>query len=160
MEKTETEPWKKTACIICSLNCGLEIKTEGSRITKIKGDKLHPISQGYICEKSQRMDFYQNGADRIDSPKRRRPDGSYEDIDWDTAISEIAEKFASIKRKYGARAFCTTEVAVRAIIWWYICRQHHQSLGDSVQVQRIGPGKNGRGLGAGQDDRCAGARRL
>jgi anaerobic selenocysteine-containing dehydrogenase len=102
--ETETDTWKKTACIICALNCGLEIKTEDGRITRIKGDKSHPISQGYICEKSQRMDFYQNGADRIDSPKRRRPDGSYEDIDWNTAISEIAAKFKAIKNEYGGES--------------------------------------------------------
>ena len=64
--------WKKTACIICSLNCGLEVQTEGGRIVKARGDKDHPTSQGYVCEKSQRMDFYQNGADRITSPKRQR----------------------------------------------------------------------------------------
>jgi anaerobic selenocysteine-containing dehydrogenase len=85
--------WKKTACIICSLNCGLEVQTEGRRIVKARGDKDHPTSQGYVCEKSQRMDFYQNGADRITSPKRRCADGSYEDIDWATAIREIADKF-------------------------------------------------------------------
>ncbi|MCX7241263.1 MAG: molybdopterin-dependent oxidoreductase [Burkholderiales bacterium] len=101
METAETDGWKKTACIICSINCGLEIKTEDGRITKIKGDKDNPISQGYICEKSQRMDFYQNGADRIDSPKRRKADGTYENIDWDTAIREIAEKFKAIKQQHG-----------------------------------------------------------
>lgn len=93
--------WKKTACIICSLNCGLEVQTEGGRIIKARGDKDHPTSQGYVCEKSQRMDFYQNGADRITSPKRRRADGSYEDISWDTAIREIAEKLAAVKAKHG-----------------------------------------------------------
>jgi anaerobic selenocysteine-containing dehydrogenase len=93
--------WKKTACIICSLNCGLEVLTEGSRIVKTRGDKNHPTSQGYVCEKSQRMDFYQNGADRISSPKRRRADGHYEDIDWDTAIREIAEKLTAVKTKHG-----------------------------------------------------------
>lgn len=93
--------WKKTACIICSLNCGLIVQTEGGRIVKARGDKDHPTSQGYVCEKSQRMDFYQNGADRIDSPKRRRPDGSYEDIDWTTAVREIAEKLAAVKAKHG-----------------------------------------------------------
>jgi anaerobic selenocysteine-containing dehydrogenase len=93
--------WKKTACIICSLNCGLEVQTEGGRIVKARGDKDHPTSQGYVCEKSQRMDFYQNGADRITSPKRRRADGGYEDIDWATAIREIAEKLAAIKSRHG-----------------------------------------------------------
>jgi anaerobic selenocysteine-containing dehydrogenase len=93
--------WKKTACIICSLNCGLEVQTEGGRIVKARGDKDHPTSQGYVCEKSQRMDFYQNGGDRISSPKRRRGDGSYEDIDWATAMREIAEKLAAIKSHHG-----------------------------------------------------------
>lgn len=101
METAETEGWKKSACIICSINCGLEIKTENGRITKVKGDKDNPVSQGYICEKSQRMDFYQNGADRLDSPKRRKSDGTYENIDWDTAISEIAEKFKTIQQQHG-----------------------------------------------------------
>ena len=104
MDSSDTDNWKKTACIICSLNCGLEIKTAGGSITKIKGDKSHPISQGYICEKSQRMDFYQNGADRIASPKRRQPNGRYEDISWDVAIREITEKLSAIKSKYGGES--------------------------------------------------------
>ncbi len=32
---------------------------------------------------------------------RRRPDGSYEEIDWDTAITEIAEGFKRIRDTYG-----------------------------------------------------------
>jgi anaerobic selenocysteine-containing dehydrogenase len=46
MSATQSAEWKKTACIICSLNCGLEVQTEGGRITKTRGDKDHPISQG------------------------------------------------------------------------------------------------------------------
>lgn len=101
MNDTKSAEWKKTACIICSLNCGLEVLTEEGRIVKARGDKEHPTSQGYVCEKSQRMDFYQNGADRITSPKRRRADGSYEDIDWGTAIAEISAKLATVKAKHG-----------------------------------------------------------
>ena len=86
MSTGREQPWKKTACIICALNCGVEVQTDGRRITKIRGDDAHPVSKGYVCEKSQRMDYYQNGADRLTSPMRRRPDGTYEAIDWDTAI--------------------------------------------------------------------------
>jgi anaerobic selenocysteine-containing dehydrogenase len=100
MDEPVVLEWKKTACIICSLNCGLEVQTQGERIVKARGDKDHPTSQGYVCEKSQRMDFYQNGADRISSPKRRRADGSYEDIDWSTAIKEIAAKLTAVKAKH------------------------------------------------------------
>lgn len=96
--------WRKTACIICSLNCGLEVQTANQRIVRIRGDKAHPVSQGYVCEKSQRMDHYQNGADRLDSPLRRRTDGSYERIDWDTAIREIVAKLQSIKTRHGGES--------------------------------------------------------
>lgn len=101
---TSQTEWKKTACIICSLNCGLEVQTEGDSITLIRGDRAHPTSQGYLCEKAQRLNHYQNGADRIDSPKRRRPDGTYEDVDWSTAIREIAERLAAVKSEHGGES--------------------------------------------------------
>jgi anaerobic selenocysteine-containing dehydrogenase len=101
MSSTETGDWKKTACILCAVNCGLEVQTSGQRIVRIRGDKANPVSQGYLCEKSQRMDHYQNGADRIDSPMRRRADGSYERIDWATAIREIAAKLKKIRDQHG-----------------------------------------------------------
>ena len=104
MSATDSTEWKKTACIICALNCGLEVKTEGRRIVRIRGDKAHPMSQGYVCEKSQRMDYYQNGADRLESPMRRRPDGTYEAIDWTTAIREIAAKLSAIKARHGGES--------------------------------------------------------
>ena len=100
----DTGDWKKTACILCAVNCGLEVQTSGARITRMRGDKANPVSQGYVCEKSQRMDHYQNGADRIDSPLRRRADGSYERIDWDTALREIAAKLADIRARHGGES--------------------------------------------------------
>ena len=98
------QPWHKTACIICALNCGVEVQTDGRRITKVRGDDDHPISKGYVCEKSQRLDYYQNGADRLTSPMRRRADGRYEPIDWDTAMREIAQKFRSIQERHGGES--------------------------------------------------------
>lgn len=95
---------QSTACILCSLNCGLQVQTEDGRITKVKGDKAHPVSQGYICEKSQRLDHYQNSPDRLTTPMRRRPDGTYEAIDWDTAIREVAEKFTAVRDQHGGKS--------------------------------------------------------
>lgn len=99
-----TAEWKKTACILCSINCGLEVQIggdDGRQIIKIRGDDDHPLSKGYVCEKSQRMNYYQQGADRLNSPMRRCADGSYEAVDWDTAIREVAAKLLAIKAKHG-----------------------------------------------------------
>jgi anaerobic selenocysteine-containing dehydrogenase len=48
-----------------------------------------------------RLDHYQNGAHRLTSPLRRRADGSFEEIDWDTATREVAERCAAIRDAYG-----------------------------------------------------------
>jgi anaerobic selenocysteine-containing dehydrogenase len=67
----------------------------------VRGDKRHPTSQGYTCEKPARLDHYQNGRHRLDAPLRRRPDGSFERIDWDTAIREVAAGFARVRDAHG-----------------------------------------------------------
>ena len=87
-----SDDWHKTACILCSVNCGIEVRLDGRRIERVRGDKAHPTSQGYTCEKALRLDHYQNGHHRLTSPLRRRADGTFEKIDWDTAIAEIAER--------------------------------------------------------------------
>src|SRR5208282_251888 len=61
----------------------------------------HVASHGYACEKAQRIDYYQNGKDRLTSPLRRRPDGTFEEIDWDTAIHEVAAGFKRVRDTYG-----------------------------------------------------------
>jgi len=97
----QTTTWHHTACILCSLNCGLEVRLDGRRLASIRGDRSHPSSRGYACEKAQRLDHYQNGRHRLTSPLRRRADGSFEPIDWDTAIAEVAEGFRRIRDTHG-----------------------------------------------------------
>ena len=95
--------WQPSACMLCENNCGIEIMLadDGRTIEKIRGDEAHPASRGYLCQKASRIDFYQNGADRITRPLRRKANGSFEAIDWDTAINEIAEKLCSVRDTYG-----------------------------------------------------------
>jgi formate dehydrogenase len=93
--------WQSTACILCECNCGIVVQLDGRRLAKIRGDKDHPASAGYTCNKALRLDHYQNNRARLTSPMRRRPDGSYEEIDWDTAISEVAAGFRRIADTHG-----------------------------------------------------------
>src|SRR6478609_6671953 len=98
------DEWHQTACILCECNCGIEVRLggEGGRhFERIRGDKAHPASQGYTCEKALRLDHYQNGTHRLTSPLRRRPDGTFEEIDWDTAIAEVAARLAAVRDAHG-----------------------------------------------------------
>lgn len=101
---SQTGEYIKTACNLCFVNCGLKIQLggeDGREIIKVRGDENHPTSKGYICNKAARINYYQNNAGRLLSPMRRTPDGDYEAIDWDTAISEIAAKMAAIRDTHG-----------------------------------------------------------
>jgi anaerobic selenocysteine-containing dehydrogenase len=99
--------WKPTACILCECNCGLEVELggEGGRhLVRLRGDKRHPSSRGYACEKAHRLDYYQNARDRLTTPLRRRAEGTFEAIDWDTAIREVAARFAAARDTHGGDA--------------------------------------------------------
>jgi formate dehydrogenase len=101
---TTEHDWQPTACILCSINCGIEVRLDGRRIERVRGDKSHPASQGYTCEKALRLDHYQNSRDRLTSPLRRRPDGTFEEIDWDTAITEVAARLDAVRSAHGAES--------------------------------------------------------
>jgi anaerobic selenocysteine-containing dehydrogenase len=96
--------WKSSACILCSCNCGIEVQLGGEdnrEIVRTRGDRAHPGSQGYLCQKASGLNHYQNGKDRLTSPLRRRVDGSFESIDWDTAIDEIAQRLTAVRDEHG-----------------------------------------------------------
>ena len=102
--KSIDSDWKATACGICYSNCGILVQTGGDggrHIVRVKGDKNHPASKGYTCNKCLQLDYYQNGKDRLTDPMRRMPDGTFEVIDWQTAISEVATKMTAIRDTHG-----------------------------------------------------------
>ncbi|MBO0877789.1 MAG: molybdopterin-dependent oxidoreductase, partial [Pseudonocardia sp.] len=89
--------WHKTACSLCYLNCGLEVRLDGRAITRVRGDKEHPRSGGYLCQKAQRLTWLGNHGDRLTTPLRRLPGGGHEPIDWDTAVTEIAARLTAVR---------------------------------------------------------------
>lgn len=95
--------WKKTFCALCYHNCGLEIQTEGHRITKVRPDRDHPRTKGYICRKGMKISHYQDHKERLTHPLKREGD-QFVEISWDQAISEIAEKLKQVLNKHGPRA--------------------------------------------------------
>jgi anaerobic selenocysteine-containing dehydrogenase len=101
------DEWHKTACILCECNCGVEIQlggASGDRFARIRGDRAHPASQGYTCNKAMRLDHYQHGPDRILHPLRKRADGTFEEIDWDTAVREVAARLGAVRDAHGGEA--------------------------------------------------------
>lgn len=92
--------WKKTACVLCAQNCGLEMEVEDGKIVKVRGDKSNPRSQGYCCRKGLSMAHYAHHEDRLAYPLKKI-NGRHERISWEQAIDEISTKLLSIKEAHG-----------------------------------------------------------
>jgi anaerobic selenocysteine-containing dehydrogenase len=93
-----------TVCVLCSHNCGIRVDVKDGRITAVRGDESNPITKGYVCNKAFSIAHYVEHGDRVRHPMRRRPDGTFEEIDWTTAISEIAAKLNDIRTKHSPRS--------------------------------------------------------
>jgi anaerobic selenocysteine-containing dehydrogenase len=98
--------WKKTACVLCGNGCGLEVQVENNRIIKVRPDKDSPISEGYVCRKGMNVAYHQHNADRVLYPLKKVGD-RFEQVSWDRAISEIAEKLKAILGQYGPRSLAS-----------------------------------------------------
>ena len=88
--------WQSTACILCECNCGIVVQLDGRNLAKIRGDKAHPALAGLHLQQGVAARPLPEQPQPADLPHARRPDGSYEEIDWDTAIAEIAAGFKRI----------------------------------------------------------------
>lgn len=95
--------WKKTSCICCAQNCGLEVFIENNKITKVKPDKDNPRSEGYVCRKGLKVAHYQHHAGRLTHPIKKGAEG-FQMVSWDQALDEIADKLKAIIDEHGPKS--------------------------------------------------------
>src|SRR5689334_12401675 len=90
----------RSTCPYCSVSCGIIIHTIGDgaknvtpQVVHVEGDPDHPINRGTLCPKGASLEQDILNERRLLKPQVRRPGGTeWEDISWDDAISEIAQK--------------------------------------------------------------------
>jgi anaerobic selenocysteine-containing dehydrogenase len=127
--------WKRTFCALCYHNCGLEIQTQGHRIIKVRPDKNHPRTKGYICRKGTKIPHYQDNKERLTHPLKREGD-RFVKISWERAIAEIAERLKDILGRHGPRSLaymggggqgCHVEAAFGRNLLMGLGSQYHYS---------------------------------
>ena len=100
--------WKPSVCTKdCPDTCGLLVKVENGRITRVKGDPDHPFTKGFICKKAGFFPDHVHNDARILRPlKRSGPKGSgrFDPITWDEALDLITEKIRQVSADHGPEA--------------------------------------------------------
>src|SRR5947207_12582229 len=90
----------RSTCPYCSVSCGVIIYTIGDKaknvtpqVVHVEGDPDHPINRGTLCPKGSSLQQDILNDRRLLKPQVRRPGSDHwEDISWDDAINEIAQK--------------------------------------------------------------------
>ncbi len=98
----------RTTCKIgaCEPYCGIEVDVVDGRMTTVRPDKAHPVSQGYLCVKGHHLLEYQNDPDRLLQPTRRTGDG-WEPATWDAATSGIGRHLRALADAHGPGSIAT-----------------------------------------------------
>ena len=95
----------KSTCCYCGVGCGVLIRSEGGKITAVRGDPDHPANHGRLCTKGASLHLTAQGNGRLLYPAMRQSrEDAPERITWDKALDTAATRFAEIIRKHGPDA--------------------------------------------------------
>lgn len=87
----------------CPDVCAIVATVEDGRVTRLQGDKEHPVTQGFLCPRTSRFLDTQYSPERLTAPLVRRG-GRLEPATWDEALDLVAERLTAIKRESGPAA--------------------------------------------------------
>jgi formate dehydrogenase major subunit len=95
----------RSMCPYCAVGCGTIIYTIGDRaknvtpqVIHVEGDPDHPTNRGTLCPKGASLQQDIQNDRRLLKPQVRRPGGTdWEDISWDQALDEIAQRVKKVR---------------------------------------------------------------
>ena len=93
-----------TDCTLCYHSCGTRVTVEDGKAVKIRGLESHPLNKGRLCPKGAHGLDVVYSPDRLKKPLKRR-NGGFEEVSWDRALDEIAEKLTRLKKEFGPQVF-------------------------------------------------------
>ncbi|MCG7606682.1 MULTISPECIES: molybdopterin-containing oxidoreductase family protein [Mycobacterium] len=90
----------KSFCRICTSVCGILVEVEGDTVTRVRGDRDHPLSKGYACPKGRALPQMHHHPDRIERPQLRI-DGRLQDTSWTRCLDDLGTRLKGIIDRHG-----------------------------------------------------------
>lgn len=91
---------RKSFCRMCQAFCGYDVTIEDGAITRLKGDRSDPQSEGYACFKGlKHLELYSSER-RLLKPLRQR-NGALTAGNSESLLNEAGTRLAAIIEKYG-----------------------------------------------------------
>ncbi|MEF9876061.1 MAG: molybdopterin-dependent oxidoreductase [Gordonibacter sp.] len=98
-----------STCVFCDGGCAVKAEFEGDCMRVGPADRAFPA----FCSKARLIDEYRLHPDRLTKPLKNvgeRGNPSWQEISWDQALDEIAERLHTVVETYGAPAVAFAEM--------------------------------------------------
>jgi predicted molibdopterin-dependent oxidoreductase YjgC len=106
-----------STCPYCGVGCQVDLHVRDDLIFRVSGRRDNRVNIGNLCVKGRFGYDYVHAADRLQAPLLRiRRDEALRAVDWETALSTVAQRLNESRERYGAdsvaflaSAKCTNE---------------------------------------------------
>ncbi len=89
----------RTTCPYCGVGCGVQATVGSDGQVEIAGDPAHPANRGRLCSKGSAL------GETLDLDQRLlQPRVEGRDVDWDTALDDVADRFRRVLDTHGPEA--------------------------------------------------------
>jgi anaerobic selenocysteine-containing dehydrogenase len=137
----------------CPDTCGMVVTVdrETGRAVELRGDREHPFTHGFLCQKVANYLDRVYHPDRLRHPLRRvgkKGAGQFERISWDAAIREIAARFQAVAAsEHGPQAILPYSYAgtMGKLMYGSLDRRFFHRLGASLLDRTICASAGGAG---------------
>lgn len=98
---------KRAVCTVCDIACQLDVTVQDGAVTKVSPPSNPVIKDNYCVKGISAAKLYAT-PDRLKNPLRRvgaRGEGRWEEVTWDDALDDIAERLGRVIDEYGPEGF-------------------------------------------------------
>ncbi|MDR3762816.1 MAG: molybdopterin-dependent oxidoreductase [Acidobacteriota bacterium] len=113
----------RTNCRLCGYLCALTAQVEDGRVVSVEPDPTrYPYDASIMkgCRRWRANVEILNHPQRMNVPLKRlgaRGEGRWQEIPWEQALDEIAERLAKLKQRFGAETVATSIGGPHATYW-------------------------------------------
>ena len=103
----------RSYCRICTCQCGILVDVAGEEVIRVRGDRDHPLSQGYTCAKGRALPAMHHHPRRIVRPLTRTG-GALRPASWDGCLDDLLTSHRAADPVTGMARYSGIPVSVHA----------------------------------------------
>jgi anaerobic selenocysteine-containing dehydrogenase len=90
----------RSFCRICTSLCGILVDTVDEQVVHVRGDRDHPLSQGYTCVKGRSLPAMHHHESRLERPLMRVGD-VLQQTSWDACLDDLGARLRDTIERHG-----------------------------------------------------------